>query len=158
MLADTPINLCVTSETLRATETAEIALAGRGIPLLERGSLNDPPAGDFEDGPVEAFADWISENGEEVVVPGAKTTIAGSAQRFLDGARFLLELREDTVLVVAHAPVLRWLHQTAAGSSGRLNYRRPLFEYAQPFEVSVEMLRKGVQGVTRDPAMVFRME
>ncbi len=157
-IIDTPLDLCVTSETLRAVETAEIALAGRGLPCLKLPQLNDPPAGDFEDGPVVAFADWMRENGDDIVVPGTNVTLAASAQRFLDGARYLLDLTEVTVLVVAHAPVLRWLDQTATGSSGGLDYRHPSFECAQPFEVSVEALDRGIQRVTHDPAMVFRTE
>jgi broad specificity phosphatase PhoE len=157
-LVSTPLGLCVTSETLRAVETADIALAGRGLSSVKLPLLNDPPAGDFEDGPVAAFAQWMRENSDDAVVPGTDTTIAASAQRFLDAARYLLARHEETVLVVAHAPVLRWLDQTAAGSSGRLDYKHPLFGYAKLFEVSVRALSLGVAHVADDPGVVFRSQ
>ena len=69
----------MTSETLRAIQTAEVALTDRGIPCLKLPLLNDPPAGDFEDGPVDAFAEWMRENGDEAVVPGTNITVAASA-------------------------------------------------------------------------------
>jgi broad specificity phosphatase PhoE len=153
-LADTPLNLCVTSGALRAVETAEIALAGRNVPCVKLSLLNDPPAGTFEDGPVAAFAEWMRENAN-AIVPGTNASVAASAQRFFDAARFLLAREEEVVLVVAHAPVLRWLHQVATGTQGRLDYQTPLFEFARPFEVSVDALTAGVHDVAHDPAVVF---
>lgn len=154
-LADTPIDLCVTSETLRAVETAEIALAGRGVPSVMLATLNDPPAGEFEDGPVEAFARWMKENGDEIIVPSTQFTIAQSARRYLDAAKYLLGLEEEVVLVVAHAPALRWLRQAAEGWASPLDYHDPLFAYAQPLEVAVDALEAGVLRVGHDPATVF---
>jgi Fructose-2,6-bisphosphatase len=157
-LRDAPLSICVTSETLRTVETAEIALTGRGLSFVKLPLLNDPPAGDFEDGPVEAFAEWMRENGVDAVVPGTNVTIAASARRYLDAARYLLARREETLLVVAHAPVLRWFFQTASGSPGRLDYERPLFAYAEAFEVSVAALDLGVLLVAHDPGLVFRAD
>jgi broad specificity phosphatase PhoE len=154
-LAGTPLNLCVTSEALRATETAEIALAGRYLPCLKLALLNDPPAGDFEDGPVAAFADWMRANPDNVVVPGANAPVAASARRFFDAARFLLACEEETALVIAHAPVLRWFYQVTEGRQGRLDYQSPLVVFARPLEVSLDALAAGVLRVAHDPAVVF---
>jgi probable phosphoglycerate mutase len=154
-LGGTPLNLCVTSEALRAVETAEIALACRNLPCVRLPLLNDPPAGDFEDGPVTVFADWMRANADNVVVPGANAPVTASARRFFDAARFLLAREEETVLVVAHAPVLRWFYQVAEGRQGRLDYHNPLFEFARPFEVSVDALAAGLLRVAHDPAVVF---
>lgn len=59
------------------------------------------------------------------------------------------------MLVVAHAPVLRWFYQVVEGRQRRLDYQNPLFEFARPFEVSVDALAAGLLRVAHDPAVVF---
>ncbi len=154
-LPDEQLDLCVTSETLRAVSTSEIALSGRSLPRVRLSLLNDPPAGRFEDGPNSEFAQWMDSNGMYAIVPGTDTTIAASASRFLGAAEFLLARPEDTVLVIAHAPVLRWLQQAATKATGRLDYTQPLFEYAELFELAVEDLREGARNARADPSRVF---
>lgn len=154
-LSRSAVHLCVTSETPRAVETAKLALAGQRVPRVKLSLLNDPPAGHFEDGPVSLFAQWIRDHGIDSVVPGTETTVGASAFRYLDAARLLLSRSEDTVLVIAHAPALRWFRQTSDGSTGSLDYEHPLVEYAEAFEVTEWALRAGVLRVARDPAKVF---
>jgi broad specificity phosphatase PhoE len=47
-LADEAIDLCVTSEFLRAQETADLALESRQVPRLVLAELNDIRFGEFE--------------------------------------------------------------------------------------------------------------
>ena len=61
-LAEDDMDLCVTSGTLRAVQTGEVVANSLSIPLLKTPLLDDPPAGDFEGGPVEAFAIWMNEH------------------------------------------------------------------------------------------------
>lgn len=121
-LAEVPVELCVTSEFLRTISTGEIALGDLDVPQVQLSLLNDPPAGSFEGGPVSTFGQWMKTNGIHRLVPGTNTTIAGSARRFLDAARQVLGLRQKTVLVVAHGPVLRWFDQVAHDAAGSLDY------------------------------------
>lgn len=114
-LSRSAVHLCVTSETPRAVETARLALAGQRVPRVKLSLLNDPPAGHFEDGPVSLFAQWIRDHGIDSVVPGTETTVGASAFRYLDAARLLLSRSEDTVLVIAHAPALRWFAKRRTG-------------------------------------------
>ena len=52
------IDLCVVTEFERTRRTAELALAGRSVPLETWPELNDPRAGDFEGGALDAYREW----------------------------------------------------------------------------------------------------
>jgi broad specificity phosphatase PhoE len=129
-LAGDEIDLCVASGTLRAVQTAEIVAGALSIALMKTPLLDDPPAGVFEDGPVEAFVRWMSGCDADTPVPGTSMSLRDSARRYFEAARFLLRRPERTILVVAHAPALRWMVQAAQGRTDPLDYRHPLFAHA----------------------------
>jgi broad specificity phosphatase PhoE len=74
----------VTSETLRAVQTAEIVAKALSIPVVRTSLLDDPPAGIFEGAPVEAFADWMNAWDADTPVPGTTVTPRDSARRYFD--------------------------------------------------------------------------
>ena len=145
------VDLCVTSGTLRAVQTGQVVANSLSIPLLKTPLLDDPPAGIFEGGPVDAFATWMREHDPDTPVPGTSATLRASARRYLDAAWFLLDRPERTVLVVAHAPALRWIVQAALGRTDSLDYSSPLFAYADPAEVDVRALRSRLYTLVSDP-------
>jgi broad specificity phosphatase PhoE len=157
-LADEHIDLSVTSGTLRAVQTSEIVATALSIPVVKTPLLDDPPAGIFEDGPVEAFVEWMSGCDPDASVPGTSTSLRDSARRYFDAATILLSRPERTVLVIAHAPALRWIVQAAEGRSDPLNYDNPLFEHADPAEVDVLALRSRLDVLGSDPFVVFSGE
>jgi broad specificity phosphatase PhoE len=157
-VAANEIDVCVTSRMLRAVQTAETVATALSIPLLRTPLLDDPPAGIFEDGPVEAFATWMSDADPDAPVPGAATSLRDAARRAFEAVTFLLRRPEHTVLVVAHAPVLRWIVQAGSGRTDPLNYRQPLFKYADPVELDVRMLRSRLDGLASDPFIVLSGE
>lgn len=57
LLADQPIDLCVTTGFERTRETADLAFEGRAIPRLVVDAIDDPPNGDFELRPAEELAE-----------------------------------------------------------------------------------------------------
>jgi phosphoserine phosphatase len=136
-LAEDEIELCVASGTLRAVQTAEIVTRSHSTLLMKTPLLDDPPAGVFEDGPVEAFVRWMSVCDADTPVPGTSMSLRDSARRYFEAARLLLRRPERTILVVAHAPALRWIVQAAQGRSAPLDYRHPLFTHADPVDVDV---------------------
>jgi broad specificity phosphatase PhoE len=150
-LAGDDVDLCVTSGTLRAVQTGQVVANSLSIPLLKTPLLDDPPAGIFEGGPVDAFATWMREHDPDTPVPGTSATLRDSARRYLDAAWFLLDRPERTVLVVAHAPALRWIVQAALGRTDSLDYSSPLFAYADPAEVDVRALRSKLDKLVSDP-------
>jgi len=55
LLADTELDLCVTSEFERTQETADLALAGRDVARIVLPGLNDIRFGQFEGGPLREY-------------------------------------------------------------------------------------------------------
>jgi broad specificity phosphatase PhoE len=117
--------------------------------------LDDPPAGVFEDGPVEAFVRWMSRCDADTPVPGTATSLLDCARRYFEAARLLLRRPERTVLVVAHAPALRWIVQAAQGRSASLDYHHPLFTHANAVEVDVATLEIRLDALESDPFVVL---
>ncbi len=149
------IDVSVTSGTLRAVQTAKIVASALSIPVVKTSLLDDPPAGIFEDGPVEVFAEWMSGCDPDAFVPGTSTSLRDSAQRYFDAVTMLLTRSERTGLTIAHAPALRWIVQAAQGRTAPLNYRHPLFGHADPVEVDVLALRSRLDTLASDPFVVF---
>jgi probable phosphoglycerate mutase len=154
-LARDGIDLCVTSGTLRAVQTAEIVASALSIPLLKTPLLDDPPAGVFEDGPVETFVRWMSVCDADTPVPGTSMSLRDSARRYFEASRLLLRRPERTVLVVAHAPALRWIVQAALRRTDPLDYSSPLLAHADPAEVDVRALRSSMDQLVADPFVVL---
>ncbi len=154
-LASEDISLCVSSGTLRAIQTSQTVAEALAVSLVKTPLLDDPPAGIFEDGPVEAFVEWINGRDPGDPVPGTTTSLRDSARRYLVGVRTLLERPERTILVVAHAPALRWIVQAAEGRTDPLDYRHPLFDHADPVEVDVLALQSRIDTLASDPYIVL---
>jgi len=106
-LAEEPIDLCVTSEFVRVRETADLALAGREIPRLVVGELNDVRFGEFEGRLFEEYRAWARERDPTEAPPGGESR-AEVAARYVRGFRRVLERPERTILVVAHGLPLRY--------------------------------------------------
>lgn len=154
-LAGDEIDLCVTSGTLRAVQTAKIVARGLSIPLMKTPLLDDPPAGIFEGGPVEAFVRWMSVCDADTRVPGTTMCLRDSARRYFEAARLLLRRPERTILVVAHAPALRWIVQAAQGRTDPLDYDHPVFAHADAVEVDVVALGIRLDALESDPFLVL---
>jgi broad specificity phosphatase PhoE len=101
-LAGEPIDLCAVTEFERVRETAELALAGRDVPLLVVPELNDPRVGEFEGRPTSEYGEWIWSRGPLEAPPGGEHR-AELAARYARGLRTLLERPEETILHVGHA-------------------------------------------------------
>jgi broad specificity phosphatase PhoE len=106
-LADEPIDLCITSEFVRVRETADLALAGREIPRLVVGELNDVRFGEFEGHSFEEYRAWARDRDPGEAPPGGESR-AEVAARYVRGFRRVLERPERRILVVAHGLPLRY--------------------------------------------------
>jgi broad specificity phosphatase PhoE len=154
-LAGDEIDLCIASGTIRAVQTAKIVASALSIPLMKTPLLDDPPAGVFEDGPVEAFVRWMSGCDADTPVPGTSMSLRDSARRYFEAAKLLLRRPERTILVVAHAPALRWIVQAAQGRSAPLDYHHPLFTHGDAVEVDVVTLGNRLDALESDPFVVL---
>jgi broad specificity phosphatase PhoE len=103
------IDLCVTTEFERTSETADIALAGRDVPRMVVPELGDPPNGDLELRPYAELARWRESNGPDVPVPGLDRTERDYFETVAQGFRQILERPEPTVLAILHGYVVAWI-------------------------------------------------
>jgi broad specificity phosphatase PhoE len=109
LLADDPIDLCITSEFERAKATADLALEGRDVPRLVVPDLNDIRFGRFEGRDLADYRAWAHSHGPAEDCPGGGESRVDAARRFAAAFRIVLARPEDTILIVAHALPIRYL-------------------------------------------------
>jgi broad specificity phosphatase PhoE len=102
-----PLELCVTSEFRRAIETAE--LAAPEVPRLVLPGLNEIGFGRYEGGDFIAYRGWAGAAGPSDPCPGGGESRADAVRRYTRAWRTLLARPEQTVLVVAHGLVVRYV-------------------------------------------------
>jgi broad specificity phosphatase PhoE len=131
LLADTELDLCITSEFERTRQTADLALAGRAVARLVLPELNDVRFGDFEGGSLANYRVWAAANDPTVDAPGGGESRAATVQRYVDAYRKILARPERTILVVTHGLPIRYLLNVLEGQTPT-----PLvapIPYAEPF-------------------------
>lgn len=126
-LAEERIDLCAVTEFERVRETAELALAGRGVPFLVVPELNDPRYGEFEGGSLDTYREWAWERGP-LEAPRGGEHRGELAARYARGLRTLADRPEETILLVAHSLPLAYLRDAATGVPPRS--RMDMVEYA----------------------------
>jgi probable phosphoglycerate mutase len=147
LIANDPIELCITSEFERAKETADIALDGVDVPRVVMPELNDIAVGAFEGGVLEAFRAWISEHGPAAVPPGGGESRAQTAVRYARGFRMIAARPEDVILVVCHGLPVAFAVGCARGEDPPLFLRQE--EYAVPNRLSAEDLTRAADVLDR---------
>jgi broad specificity phosphatase PhoE len=153
LLADTEVDLCVTSEFERVRQTADIALAGRDVPRLVLPELNDVRFGRFEGGALAAYREWAGGNEPITEAPGGGESRAATVVRYVRAYRTILERPERTILAVAHGLPIRYVLNALADEDPA-----PLVEqvpYAQPYRLTSAKLERAVdrlEGWSRAPA------
>jgi 2,3-bisphosphoglycerate-dependent phosphoglycerate mutase len=136
-LAHEAIGVCVVTELERTRLTAELALAGRRIPIVVVPDLNDPLAGDFEGAQLADYRAWSWEHGSRDEPPGGGESRLAVASRLVRGYRAVLDRDEDLVLVVGHALPMAYV---LVGPSPRVD----MVDYAQPYRLSQHELEAAV--------------
>ncbi len=137
------VDLGVATELRRTQETLEVALAGRGIPLVVLPELNEIHFGSFEGGPLDAYRTWASTNEPDVECPGGGESRATAAARFVAGLDALLVRPEDAVLVVAHSLPVRYVLDAADGSFPAA--RVVQVEHAMPYRLGREAVETAAE-------------
>lgn len=130
-LAAEPLDLCVVSALPRTRATAELALAGRDVPVEEWPELGDPRVGRFEGGPWAEYRDWAWNAGSAEPAPGGGESRREIVGRYVRAWRALLARPEAAVLVVVHALPVAYLLLARDGAPPppRIEIR---VEHAQP--------------------------
>ena len=108
------LDLCVHSRFPRTRETAELALAGRAVPLEVEPLLDDIEIGDLEGWQIERYREVKRELGRKQPFPGGES-LDDAARRYAAAFRDS-SARAERVLVVCHEIPVRYALNAAAGS------------------------------------------
>jgi probable phosphoglycerate mutase len=114
-LAGTALDVCVHTRFGRTRQTAEIALAGRGVPFEVEPSLDDIDIGELEGRTIEDYRAWKHRHTRADVFPGGES-LDVAALRYAAALESLLARAEQGVLVVCHEIPVRYAVNAAAGS------------------------------------------
>ena len=114
-LANVELDLCVHTRFPRTKETAELAVAGRGVPVQVEPRLDDINIGDLDGSPIEQYREVKREVGRKRPFPGGES-LDDAARRYAAAYRDLLERNVRRVLVVCHEIPVRYALNAAAGS------------------------------------------
>jgi alpha-ribazole phosphatase len=114
-LATERVDVAMTSRLARTQQTLELALDGRGIPVVIAEELDEIHFGSFDGGPLETYRAWAASRPPDEPAPGGGESRAQAAARFARGLRLVLARPEENVLVVGHALAIRYLIDAAGG-------------------------------------------
>ena len=123
-LAALPLELVAVSPFPRALQTANIALAGRGVPHLVDEELGDVRIGELEGKSLDAYRETPAHSNRKERFPGGES-LDEAALRYAGAFERLLARGEQVTLVVCHEFPVRYLVNGAAGSNeldGPLHY------------------------------------
>ena len=114
-VAHLPLDVCVHTRFPRTRRTAELALAGRSVPLVEEPLLDDVDVGDLDGSSLEEYRAWKARHARGDRFPGGES-LDDAARRYSDAYARLLAGPHIRVLVVCHEIPLRYALNAAAGS------------------------------------------
>jgi probable phosphoglycerate mutase len=143
-LADTPLDLCVTSGFPRTQETADLALAGRNgaVPRLVVPELGDPHYGAFEGKGLDDFRAWAWANAATTAPPGGGESRHAVIGRYLGAFRRLLDRPEARILAVCHS--LPVAYALGARDGHAPEPRAPMVANAHPYPFSRAELERAI--------------
>ena len=99
----------------RTRETAELALAGRDVPIEVDERLDDIKIGDLEGEPIARYREVKHGLGRKQPFPGGEC-LDDAARRYAAAFRDLVAREVERVLVVCHEIPVRYALNAAAGS------------------------------------------
>jgi broad specificity phosphatase PhoE len=110
-----PLEACVHTRFGRTSETAQLAIDGRGIPLRTEPLLDDIKIGELEGQTIADYRAWKSRHTRSDRFPAGES-LDEAAARYAQAYRALLEAADEAVLVVCHEIPIRYALNAAAGS------------------------------------------
>ncbi|MBD0318539.1 MAG: histidine phosphatase family protein [Thermoleophilia bacterium] len=146
-LANLAVDACVVTRFPRTRETAEIALAGRDVPIVVEELLDDIDVGDLDGSPVEEYRAWKRAHARSDPFPGGES-LDDAAARYAAAWRRLLTLPHDRVAVVCHEIPLRYA-LNGAGGSGELDAPVHELRNATPYLFTDDSLAEAATGIER---------
>lgn len=145
-LAAMPIDLCVHTRFGRTRVTAELALEGRAVPMLEEPLLDDVNVGELEGKTIDEYRAWKRVHADRShPFPGGES-LDDAARRYAGGFRRLLGRSERVILVVAHEIPIRYA-LNAAAQSADLDAPAHAIPNARPYLFDDTSLERAVAGI-----------
>lgn len=114
-LAGIDLDLCLHTRFGRTLRTAEIALAGRDVPVEVEPLLDDIDVGELEGETIETYRAWKRAHERGDAFPAGESLDA-AALRYAGAYERLLARPERRILVVCHEIPVRYAVNAAAGS------------------------------------------
>jgi broad specificity phosphatase PhoE len=114
-LRNLPLDFCVVTRFGRTSESAELALAGRDVPLVVEPLLDDVRIGDLEGLSVDEYRAWKRGRSRKEPFPNGES-LDDAARRYGRALESLLARSEQAILVVAHEIPVRYALNAAEGS------------------------------------------
>ena len=141
------LDLCICTRFSRTRETAEIALAGRNVPIEVEPLLDDIDVGSLEGVTLEDYRAWKREHTRRDPFPDGES-LDGAARRYAQAFRKLLERSQTSVLMVTHEIPLRYAINAADGSDD-LDGPAHQLPNATPYVFDEEALTRAIDGIER---------
>jgi broad specificity phosphatase PhoE len=114
-LAAVALDLCVHTRFGRTRQTAEIALAGRNVPLEVEPLFDDIDIGDLEGKTIADYRAWKRAHTRADAFPGGES-LDDAARRYARAFERLLARPEQRILVVCHEIPIRYAVNASSGS------------------------------------------
>jgi len=148
-----PLDACVHTRFGRTLETAQIALEGRDVPLIEEELLDDVRIGELEGWTIDEYRDWKHGRSRADRFPGGES-LDEAARRYAEAYRRLLVRPDERVLVVCHEIPIRYA-LNAIGDSNDLDGPVHTIPNATPFLFDETALADAAERIeqlaSRDP-------
>jgi 2,3-bisphosphoglycerate-dependent phosphoglycerate mutase len=146
-LANVPIELCVHTRFCRTEETAELALAGRDVPVEVEPLLDDIDVGELEGQTVDEYHAWKAKHVRSDPFPGGES-LDEAAKRYAEAFRRLAARNVGAILVVCHEIPIRYALNATAGSD---SFDGPVHTIpnALPFLFDEHSLVRAADGIDR---------
>jgi broad specificity phosphatase PhoE len=148
-----PIDVCVHTRFGRTVETAEIAMDGRDVPIVEEPLFDDVKVGDLEGDTVDEYHAWKRKHTRSDRFPGGESLVE-TALRYAEAYRRLLAAPYRCALVVCHEIPIRYA-LNAVGDSGDLDGPVHAIPNATPFlfdDAALEKAANGIERLAREPS------
>jgi broad specificity phosphatase PhoE len=144
-LAELPLDVCIHTRFPRTRLTAELAVAGRTVPLVVEPLLDDIDLGELEGETIDRYRAWKHGHPRAVPFPGGES-LDDAARRFAAGFRALLDGPYDHVLVVTHEIPIRYALNGLAHSD-QLDGPAHEITNAVPYFFDEDMLARAAAGI-----------
>ena len=142
-----PLDVCLHTRFGRTLETAQIALEGREVPIVEEPLFDDVKIGELEGQTIDEYHAWKRQHVRSDRFPGGESLVE-TALRYADAYRELLAAPYACALVVCHEIPIRYA-LNAVGESDDLDGPVHSIPNAAPFLFDETALEEAAAGIAQ---------